>query len=63
MEEKHWLELDLIGQRMVVAKRLLAKAEEYGAQHDAQRFRAEIAALDRQRENIILSIAEFSVAA
>lgn len=63
MEEKHWQELDLIGQRMVVAKRLLARAEEYGAQHDARHFRAEIAALNRQRENIIVSIAEVSVAA
>jgi len=63
MDKKYWDELDVLGQKLAVSKRLLAKAEEYGNRAGGQRFRAEIAALNRQRESIILSIAEFSVAA
>ena len=63
MDQMRWDELDHLGQKLGVLKRLLDKAEEYGDQVQARHFKAEIAKAKDRRHSILMSIAETSIAA
>ena len=63
MDHAPWDELDQLGQRLGVLKRLLDRAAEYGDHLQTQRIQAEIAQAKDRRHSILMSIAKLSVAA
>ena len=63
MAETRWDELDQLGQQMAVLKRLLDRAAEYGDQPETKRLNAEISRVKDRRHDLLMSIAELSIAA
>ena len=63
MDHTRWDELDHLGQKLGVLKRLLDRASEYGDQVQTKRITAEIAKAKDRRHSILMSIAETSIAA
>jgi hypothetical protein len=63
MGDKHWNELEELGQKMNSLSRMLDRAREYGDAPQVQHLSAQITHVQQLRDKILVSIAEISIAA